>query len=200
MPKSLSHASDRAPARERPASGQCVAGNAILCAMTELWQLGALELADVIRKQEASSREVLDALLARIDAGQRRPQRRRRPARRRPRRPPTDADRAVADGGDLGAAPRRADHRQGEHRRRRLGRPPTACRRSSTRVAADRRPGRRADARRRGDPVRPHQPARLRPARAHRLGAARPDPQPVEPGRHRRRLERRRGARPWPAG
>ena len=36
--------------------------------MSELWQLSALELADLIRKQEASSREVLDALLARIDA------------------------------------------------------------------------------------------------------------------------------------
>ena len=35
--------------------------------MTELWQLGALELADLIRKQEASSREVLDALRGRID-------------------------------------------------------------------------------------------------------------------------------------
>jgi amidase len=34
----------------------------------ELWQLGALELADLIRKQETTSREVLDALLARIDA------------------------------------------------------------------------------------------------------------------------------------
>ena len=35
--------------------------------MSELWQLGALELADVIRKQEATSRQVLDALLGRID-------------------------------------------------------------------------------------------------------------------------------------
>ena len=36
--------------------------------MSELWQLSALELADLIRKQEASSRDVLDALLARVDA------------------------------------------------------------------------------------------------------------------------------------
>jgi amidase len=36
--------------------------------MTALWQLGALELADLIRKQETTSRDVLDALLARIDA------------------------------------------------------------------------------------------------------------------------------------
>ena len=36
--------------------------------MAALWQLGALELADLIRKQETTSREVLDALLARVDA------------------------------------------------------------------------------------------------------------------------------------
>ena len=36
--------------------------------MSELWQLSALEVADLVRKQEASSRQVLDALLARIDA------------------------------------------------------------------------------------------------------------------------------------
>jgi amidase len=35
--------------------------------MTELWQLGALELAAKIRSGEASSREVLDAHLARVD-------------------------------------------------------------------------------------------------------------------------------------
>ena len=36
--------------------------------MTELWQLGALEIAGAIRKGETSSREVLDSLLARIEA------------------------------------------------------------------------------------------------------------------------------------
>ena len=36
--------------------------------MTELWQLGALEIASAIRKGETSSREVLDALLGRIEA------------------------------------------------------------------------------------------------------------------------------------
>ena len=36
--------------------------------MTELWQLGALDIASAIRKGETSSREVLDALLARVDA------------------------------------------------------------------------------------------------------------------------------------
>jgi len=35
--------------------------------MTELWQLGALELADRIRTREVSSREVLEAHLARVD-------------------------------------------------------------------------------------------------------------------------------------
>jgi len=35
--------------------------------MTELWQLGALELADRIRAEEVSSREVLEAHLARVD-------------------------------------------------------------------------------------------------------------------------------------
>jgi len=36
--------------------------------MTELWQLGALDIASAIRKGETSSREVLGALLARVDA------------------------------------------------------------------------------------------------------------------------------------
>lgn len=36
--------------------------------MTELWQLGALELGDVIRKREASSRQVIEAHLARVQA------------------------------------------------------------------------------------------------------------------------------------
>jgi amidase len=36
--------------------------------MTELWQLGALELADRIRSKEVSSREVLEAHLARVEA------------------------------------------------------------------------------------------------------------------------------------
>ena len=36
--------------------------------MTELWQLGALELAGKIRNREASSREVLEAHLARVEA------------------------------------------------------------------------------------------------------------------------------------
>jgi amidase len=36
--------------------------------MTELWQLGALELAEKIRTREVSSREVLEAHLARVDA------------------------------------------------------------------------------------------------------------------------------------
>lgn len=36
--------------------------------MAELWQLGALELAEAIRKGETSSREVLDAHRARVDA------------------------------------------------------------------------------------------------------------------------------------
>jgi amidase len=35
--------------------------------MTELWQLGALELADRIRSKEVSSREVLEAHLARVE-------------------------------------------------------------------------------------------------------------------------------------
>ena len=36
--------------------------------MTELWQLSAGELARLIREREASSREVVDAHLDRIDA------------------------------------------------------------------------------------------------------------------------------------
>ncbi len=36
--------------------------------MTELWQLGALEIADAIRTGTTTSREVLEAHYARIDA------------------------------------------------------------------------------------------------------------------------------------
>ena len=35
--------------------------------MSELWQMSALELAEQIRTRQASSREVLEAHLARID-------------------------------------------------------------------------------------------------------------------------------------
>ena len=35
--------------------------------MKQLWQLGALELADRIRSKEVSSREVLEAHLTRVD-------------------------------------------------------------------------------------------------------------------------------------
>ena len=58
---------------------------------------------------------------------------------------------------------------------------------------ADRRTDGRADAGRRRDPVRPHEPARSRPAGPHRLDLARSHPQPASPGTHRRRVERWRG-------
>lgn len=40
----------------------------MMVAMSELWQLGALELAEKIRAKEVSSREVLEAHLTRVDA------------------------------------------------------------------------------------------------------------------------------------
>ena len=49
--------------------------------MGELWQLGAVEVAAAIRDGETSSREVLDALVGRVNAVNGDAQRRRRPAR-----------------------------------------------------------------------------------------------------------------------
>ncbi len=45
--------------------------------MTELWQLGALELAGKIATKEVSSREVVESHLARVLAGERRRERHR---------------------------------------------------------------------------------------------------------------------------
>jgi amidase len=69
--------------------------------MSELWQLSALELADLIRKQEASSRDVLDSLLARIDSvnGELNAVTALLPEAVAAAQA---ADRAVADGGELG--------------------------------------------------------------------------------------------------
>ena len=157
--------------------------------MGELWQLTALELADLIRKEEATSREVLDFVLAKVD------------------RVNGDLNAVVAllpDAADAAERPtgpsptaaswvpsRPADHRQGEHRRRRVGHDARLSPRSST-PSSRRRAGRRAHPGSRGDPLPPDQPSRLRAPRPHRLVAPRSHPQPVEPGRHRRRFERRR--------
>ena len=140
---------------------------------------GALELAAAVRAGEVSSREVVEAHLARIDdvnppstpssaASTTRPAPPlTRPTRRSPWRRPRPAA-------------RRAVHRQGEHRPRRHadhpGDPGPRRRRRP-----HRRTRRRTAARRWGDPDRPDQPARPRPACAHRLVAARSHPQPVEP-------------------
>ena len=71
--------------------------------MSELWQLGALELAEKIRRGDASSREVLEAHLARVDAIN--PHLNAIVLRLddQARAAADAADRAVADGAPLGA-------------------------------------------------------------------------------------------------
>ena len=154
----------------------------------DLWRRGAGELAELIATRAVSSREVVDAHLERIEAVN--------GHLNAITLVLADEARAAADAADRSAperrAPRRPGHGQGEHRpggdaddvRRpgagRGGRP-------------DRRAPGRAPARRGCDPDRAHEPAGPRAADPHRLLAARADPQPMGPGRHRGRLERRRG-------
>ena len=160
--------------------------------MSELWELSALELAAAIRERAASSREVVEAHLARIDAVN--PalnavvRRVRRRGTGRPPRSPTRRWPAATTSARFTASrspSRRTSTSPGRRRRRRLSPSPTplpsVTPRSSSGCA------------RRGDPDRPHQPPRPRAARPHRLVAARAHPKPVGPERHRRRVERRRG-------
>jgi amidase len=70
--------------------------------MTELWQLSALELAARIRSRETSSREVLEAHLARVDAVNPHLNAIVRRLDDQARAAADAADRAVADGGPLG--------------------------------------------------------------------------------------------------
>lgn len=70
--------------------------------MTELWQLGALELADRIRSKEVSSREVLEAHLARVDECNGALNAIVRLLTDEARSAADAADRAVAAGGELG--------------------------------------------------------------------------------------------------
>jgi Asp-tRNAAsn/Glu-tRNAGln amidotransferase A subunit and related amidases len=163
--------------------------------MSELWRKGAVELAAMIRDREVSSREVVQAHLDRIEAGQPSPQRHRSPAggpgprgRRRGR---------PGGGGRRSARPAawRPVHGQGEHRPG--GHPDTHAIPALAEAVAS---------------VDAPQVERLRAAGAIPLGrtnlpdfglrvhtdslAARPDPQPVEPAAHRGRVERRRSRGP----
>ena len=70
--------------------------------MAELWQHSAGELADLIRRREVSSREVVDAHLARIEAVNPRVNAIVEVLTDRAREEAALADRAVAAGGDLG--------------------------------------------------------------------------------------------------
>ena len=86
----------------------------------DIWRMGASDLAEAIRRKKASSREVVEAHLARIEAVN--------PAVNAVTVVLADAaltaadaaDRAVAAGGDLAPLARRPDDGQGEHRRGRL--------------------------------------------------------------------------------
>ena len=156
--------------------------------MNELCNRSALELAAMIRAKDVSSREVVDAHLARIEAVN-----------------PTvnaitvvlaDQARAAADAADRSEptrpVARRADHGEGEHRpggHAHHERPHRARRGD----AHGERTGGRTHARGRRDPDRAHQPARARAAHRHQQRAARPHRERVEPGTHARRVERWRG-------
>ena len=70
--------------------------------MSELWQLGALELADRIRRGEVTSRAVMEAHLARVDAVNPHLNAVVRRLDEQALAAADDADRAVADGRELG--------------------------------------------------------------------------------------------------
>ncbi len=101
--------------------------------MSELWQLGALELAGAIRAGEVSSREVVEAHLVRVDKVN--------GDLNAIVRLLADEALAAADAADRGrrrrrrarSAPRCAVHGEGEHRRRRDADHPGRRRRSPTR-------------------------------------------------------------------
>ena len=100
------------------------------------------------------------------------------------------ADRAVADGRDLG--PLHGVPCTVKENIDVAGTPTTqGVLALSEAVAVRRRADRGPHARRRGDPLRPHQPPRSRPPHPHPLVAPRPHPQPLEPARDGRWFERR---------
>ena len=86
-------------------------------AMTQLWQLGALELAGIIRSGEASSREVVEAHLARVEQCNVHLNAVVRLLSDEALAAADAADAAVARGDELGSTARRSVQREGEHRR-----------------------------------------------------------------------------------
>jgi len=159
---------------------------------TSLWQLGAQQLAAAIQSGEASSREVVQAHLDRIEAVN--------PSVNAlhvtlAEQALAGADAARSRGRRRGfdrPAAWRSGQRQGERRRRGDGHD-LGARADGPRGVAERRPGGREPPRRRRDPDLTGKPARPRPALAHRQRADGRHDQPVGPGDHARGLERRRG-------
>ena len=172
--------------------GGCAEVGSMSPAETDLWRLGATELAAAIRSRRVSSREVVEAHLRRIEAVN-----------------PTvnavtvvlgDQARLAADGGRprgrrrrrSAAPPRRPLHGQGQHRPRRHADHPGAPG-DGGRLPAHGCPGRRAAPGGRGDPDRPHEPPRPSAWAGTPTASSRADREPVGPHAHPGRLERRRG-------
>jgi amidase len=145
--------------------------------VSELWRKSALELAAMVRGREVSSREVVQAHLDRVEAVNPHVNAIVRLLPDQALAAADDADREVADGTLLGP----------------LHGVPVTVKENIDLAGTPTTWGipALAEAIAPVDPVRPYQPARLRLARAHRLGPARPDPQPVEPAVHSGRIERR---------
>ena len=157
--------------------------------MGELWHSSAVELAAMIRDREVSSREVIQAHLERVEAVNPYLNAIVRLLPDQALAAADAADRAVADGTGLG--PLHGVPVTVKENIDLAGTPTTqgvpALAEAVAPVDAPQVERLRAAAR----SVRPDQPAGLRPAGPHRLGPARPDPQPVEPAAHRGRVQRR---------
>ncbi len=164
-------------------------------AMTELWRRSAIELAGLIARREASSAEVVEAHLGRIEAVNPRLNAVVRILANSARADAAEADRRVAAGAALG--PLHGVPVTVKENIDMAGLPTTQAVRALADAVAPRGcAGGGARARRRGHPHRADQPAGLRLSGAHPVGPSRPDPQPLEPRAHHRRLQRRRGRGP----
>jgi amidase len=108
---------------------------------TELWRMGATELAELIRTGQASCREVIEAHLRRIEAVNPRLNAVVLVLSEQALEAAALADRAARGRRPAAGAARGAVHRQGEHRPRRARPPRWGCRRSPrrTRSATHRR-------------------------------------------------------------
>ena len=160
--------------------------------MTEIWRMGAAELATRIRERDVSSREVVQAHLDRIQAVNPKTQRGDRGAGGVGARGGRRRRRSGAIGSGVRPAVRRADDGEGEHGRRRL----RDHLRSGGAAQRHRQGGWTfggEPARRRRDSDRTHQHARVRRALAHRERAVGRHAQPVVGRAHAGSVERRRG-------